>query len=190
VSLFLYRNIEHVIVSGMQAFRYRGSPLWLLDNLHRRAIGRPLLAAILAWHRGLGAKLFPAGERFTSREKARMGPVGLLAVAWLSAMEKCLALQRAGVPIKPIRYDDLVAQPEIVAAEVLDYCGLSQELIPQMLTPLGRDSQAGSVIERSRQQRYELSPRDREIIRDVLARSDIVDSGDFRIPGTLGAAAA
>lgn len=190
LSLFLYRDIERVIVSGMQAFRYPGAPLWLFDRLHRSSFGFPLLAATFAWNRRLGERLFPAMRRFSTSELARFGPVGMLAMAWVSAMEKCISLQAAGVPIKPIHYDDLIARTELVAADVLDHCGLRQDLVSTMLAPMGRDSQAGSVIERSRRQRYELTPRDRQIIRDVLSRSDIIDSGDFRVPGTLGAAAA
>ncbi len=188
-SLFLYRDIERVIVSGMQAFRYRGAPLDVLDRLHRSALGVPLLAAGLAWNRALGEKLFPVTARFTSWEKARMGAVGILAMAWVSAMERCVKLQADGLPIVPIHYNDLIARPAEIATQLLvEHCQLSADLVPQLLAPLGQDSQAGSVIERSRQQCYELTPRDRQIMGDVLARSDIIDSGDFRVPGTLGSA--
>jgi hypothetical protein len=104
-------------------------------------------------------------------------------------MEKCLALQAQGISLTPIHYDDLIARPAQVSAELLDHCGLSREFLPAMLAPLREDSQAGSVIERSRQQRNDLTPADRQIIRDVLARSDIIDSGTLCLPGTLGAAA-
>jgi hypothetical protein len=189
-ALFLYRDIERVVASGMRAFRYAGAPLEKFDRLHRTRWGYPLLWANIALVRGLAARLFPAMTRFTSAELARMGPIGLLAIAWVSAMERCAKLLAANMQIMPIHYDDLVARPEFVANQIAEHCGLNAQDIPQMLTAVDDDSQADSVVERSRQQRFDLTDDDRRIIGDVLARSDIIDSGDFRLPQTAGTAAA
>jgi hypothetical protein len=49
-SLFLYRDIERVIISGMQAFRYEGAPLWVLDRWRKTYLRYPLLLGALAWN--------------------------------------------------------------------------------------------------------------------------------------------
>jgi hypothetical protein len=54
-----------------------------------------------------------------------------------------------------------------------------------MSLALDGDSQAGSIIERRRQRRYELSQRDRDALQAVLVRSGLIGSGSFRVPGTV-----
>jgi hypothetical protein len=185
LALFLYRDLERVVASGMGVFRYVGSPLWLVDQLHRGVLSRPLLAGMVGSTRRLGVRLFPALERFSSWELSRLGAVGLLAIAWLSAMERYLALQRAALPIMAVHYDDLAAQPREIGAKILAHCELSPSLAGEMSLALDGDSQAGSIIERRRRRQYELSPRDRDVLRTVLARSELIDSGSIRVPGTV-----
>ena len=188
VSIFMYRDVESVVRSGMRVFRYSGAPLWWVDQLHRLVISRPALGLGLWWNRGLGHRLFPALDRFTSWELSRMGPVGVLAVAWVSAMECCVTLARDGMRIPAICYEDLITEPEKVAAGLEQFCNLPPGSSSAMLYGMDADSQRGSVIARDNQKEYELSPGDRDTIRMVLARSDIIDSGEYRIEGTLDGA--
>ena len=185
VSLFLYRDVERVVRSGMRVFRYRGAPLCWVDQLHKWIVTRPALGIGLWWNRSLGQRLFPAIDRFTTWELSRMGPVGVLAMAWVSSMERCVRLLRDGLTMPAIRYDDLVAHPESIAAQLTQICGLPDSSVNQMREVMDRDSQQGTVIDRGQQRNYELSRQDRDTIRLVLSRSDIIDSVDFQIPGTL-----
>ena len=183
-SLFLYRDAERVVRSGMRVFCYCGAPLWWVDQLHHWVVSRPILGAALSMNRTVGARLFPVIERFTSWELSQMGAVGIVAIAWLSAMERCVQLIRSGMRIHPLRYDDLIATPEAVTAALIAHCRLPPEAQPPMLAAMHDDSQRGSVIARERQRGYELSPRDKDTIRIVLARSEIIDGPDHEIEST------
>lgn len=183
VPLFLYRPVEDVVVSGMRVFRYRRSTMWWCDRLHAAQITRPLLAALLATRRGIGERLLPAAARFSNRELARMGAVGLLAIAWVAAMERCAAMARAGVGIRAIRYGDLIGPHRLATmAALLEQCHLPAAAAETMSIALARDSQAGSIVARDRHEDYELTEEDRGWIREVLSRSDVVDSAGFQ-PG-------
>ncbi len=176
IPIFLYRDVQRVVASGMRVFRYAGAPLWRLDRLHAWRIARPLLAGVLWSNRGVGERLFPAMKRFTSWELSRMGAAGLLAIAWVSAMERWAELKRDGMDILAIRYDDLTGPSrEATIAGLLDHCHLPASAMDLMIQAQGDDSQAESPVARARQQPYELTARDREIIRQVLSRSDAVD---------------
>lgn len=190
VPLFMYRNLEDVIRSGMQVYRYPGGPLWWIDRMHRWVVARPALAASMLWNRRLVTRAVPLAGRFTSWELARLGPVGLLAMGWVSAMERYMELHRNGMPLVALRYEDLTARAETTAAELLERCDLDPSLASRMLATANDDAQLGSALERRRQQRYELTAADRDVMRRVLSRSDTIDSGEFHVPGTIGTATA
>ena len=184
IPLFLYRPVEEVVASGMRVFRYRGSTMWWCDRLHAARITRPLLAAVLATRRGIGERLLPAAARFSNAELAGMGAAGLLAIAWVSAMECCATVAGAGMDIRPIRYRDLIGPDRLTTmGSLLEHCGLPAAAAGTMAVALARDSQAGSIVARTRQEKYELTERDRASIRLVLSRSDVVDGEGF-LPGT------
>lgn len=181
IPIFLYRDVERVVASGMRVFRYSGAPLWWLDRLHAWRITRPVLAGALSSNRRVGERLFPAMSRFTSWELSRMGAVGMLAIAWVSAMERCTQLKRDGMNVLAIRYDDLVGgQREATIAALLDHCHLPASAMDPMIRAQGDDSQAESVVARERQQQYELTARDRQTIGLVLSRSEVIDSGEHQ----------
>jgi hypothetical protein len=183
IPLFLYRPVEEVVASGMRVFRYRGSTMWLCDRLHQARVTRPLLAWLLGTRRGIGERFLPAAARFSNAELARMGAVGLLAIAWVSAMERCAAMAGAGVDIRAIRYGDLIGPDNLITiAALLEHCRLPAAAAKTMIVALAQDSQAGSIVARTRQQPYPLTEQDRDSIRRVLSRSDVVDSEGFR-PG-------
>jgi hypothetical protein len=107
--------------------------------------------------------------------------VGLLAIAWVSAMERCAAVAGSGVDIRAIRYGDLTGPDRLTTmAALLEHCRLPAAAARTMTDALARDSQAGSIVARTRQQDYALTEQDRDAIRHVLSRSDVVDSEGFR----------
>lgn len=101
-----------------------------------------------------------------------------------------MELHRNGMPLVALRYEDLTARAETTAAELLERCDLDPSLASRMLATANDDAQLGSALERRRQQRYELTAADRDVMRRVLSRSDTIDSGEFHVPGTIGTATA
>ena len=183
-SLFLYRDAESVVRSGLRVFCYDKAPLWWVNQLHKWIITRPALFIGLGWNRGIGRRIFPALDRFSIWELSRMGPVGILAAAWVSAMERCVKLLEDGLQLPAFRYEDLVAQPESTLDRLIRHCQLPPESLAKMLGALEGDSQRNSVISRQHQREIELSQRDKDTIRMVLSKSDIIDGVDFEIAGS------
>jgi hypothetical protein len=73
----------------------------------------------------------------------------LSACMWLSVMEKCLAMQRRGIPLFVARYEELNAAPREVLMEMFAYCGLSSAAVADLDTVREQDSQAGSPLSRA-----------------------------------------
>lgn len=64
-------------------------------------------------------------------------------------MEKCLEMQRRGIPMFIARYEELNAAPRDVLAAMFAYCGLSASEAGNLDSVLEQDSQAGSPLSRA-----------------------------------------
>ena len=185
--LFLYRDAEAVVRSGMRAFSRFGSDLWLLHQFSRWAPLRPLLRTQLPRRLKQMKYWAPCVDLFDTEEWSRMGAVGMLAVMWLSAMHRVLELQEQGVPWTVLRYEELVQSPERVLREVFAACELPAERLPAAERALQHDSQRGSMMARTAVRRWRLRERDRRTIAEVLARHPRIRTPGFILPGTLRA---
>lgn len=184
-ELFLYRDAEAYVASSLRAFGYFPSPLWWIDRLHRLRVTRPLLHGILASHYRAFCRLVPLAEEYTPRELMQLGAVGLTALSWLSVMHRAWSLAEAGRPIKSLRYERLVADPETALRRIVEHAGLPTEGLASALEVRSRDSQQGTILERERRARYALSQADREMIRRVLARHPVINRSDFELPDAI-----
>ncbi|MFT7641198.1 MAG: hypothetical protein ACI9G1_002944 [Pirellulaceae bacterium] len=185
VPLFLYRDIESVVTSGMRVFRYFGAPLWAVDVGHKLWFTRPILSWLFKLNMPIGRQFFPFIDRFSPNELARMGPVAILTIAWVSSMQTYKRFFENGLPFFAVRYDDLVQQPKQTMEQILDRCQLPIEKSGELLDALDRDSQEGSVVSRSGRKKWELRSKDRDVIREVLSRHDEICEIDYELPGTL-----
>ena len=122
--LFMYRDAESVVQSGMGAFCRFGSELWWMHHLSRWTALRPLLRSQLARHLETVRRWFPCIDLFDVREWSRMGAVGMLTVTWLSAMHRYRELHAAGFEWTALRYEDLIENPEQVLEQLFGVCGL------------------------------------------------------------------
>ncbi|MGR9105460.1 MAG: sulfotransferase [Gammaproteobacteria bacterium] len=106
---------------------------------------------------------------------------------WLSCVESCLKLQRLGIPIFVLRYEELRRDPRGTLAALFDHCGLAAK-IENALEAFQRDSQADSVLARDKQRRLDPAERSRLRIRvqDFLGRHPEIDRPDFIIPDVSG----
>jgi hypothetical protein len=114
-----------------------------------------------------------------------MGPVGLIALAWLSMMHRAWQMAEAGQPLPSLRFETLKRHPECVTQAIFERCGLPAGDVERALGALQTDSQRGSVVGRERTSKFELSARDRLTIRDVLSRHPVIDRPDFELPAPL-----
>jgi hypothetical protein len=103
----------------------------------------------------------------------RPQPVGLTegyALTWLGVMDAYVGLRAAGVPMLPVRYEDLVASPRETLVEILGWCGLPSDDVDVVLATFGTDSQEGTTLSRSRRAGAPApGPEDYAVTRAVLA---------------------
>ena len=67
---------------------------------------------------------------------------------WLMSVEGYLRAREAGVPFLTLRYEDLDAHREAMAARVFDYVGIPLEGVAQALRGFEKDAQAGTALAR------------------------------------------
>lgn len=183
--VFMYRDALQTTRSGMQAYRYRGSPLSLLHSLHRVPLARNLAQWVLAWRRAELERLFPVAADFSSRELVDGGAAGMLAISWVSAMRRYLELDAEGLPIVAFRYEDLMADPAALLELVFAHCDLESGGVSSALRALKRDAQHDSILATDRQRGYRMSRTARAAISRVFQRAFHPGGPDFTAPGTL-----
>lgn len=86
--------------------------------------------------------------RVIDLDRSDVGLHEILPSVWALRIRAHLAARArgdAGDPIEAIHYDDLVADREHGAAQLLAACGLDEELTPLVLAVFERDAHAGMV---------------------------------------------
>jgi hypothetical protein len=125
-------------------FLYRNAEPWARSFLRLMRVSDPAAAVPLAGIRGGFGRAIP---RLEGRETP--SALELLACMWLSVMEKCLEMQRRGIPMFVARYEELNAAPRDVLAEMFACCGFSANAVGNLDAVLEQDSQAGSPLSRA-----------------------------------------
>src|SRR5262249_45385012 len=107
--------------------------------------------------------------RFSARLDQRefLTPLENLAILWLGSMESCLWMQRAGLPMFLVRYEELSAAPHAVLAAMFAHSGLEAGAVANLNAVLDQDSQAGTWLSR-------------ESLGKVVARLDAEQIGQLR----------
>lgn len=183
--LFLYRHAEPFVVSAMRAFGYPWSPLWAFNLLYRVPIARQLLKWYFARNYDEQVRFAPFAGKFKSNELVELGPVAVLTITWVSAMQQCLAMEAAKIPVLTIRYEDLLASPSDVVAEIMRYCRVKPEDVPATMDAMAEDAQRDSILARDKRRKWTLTEKHRATIREVLERHPVIRSPDFQLPTTL-----
>lgn len=166
-SIFVQRDPHAVVRSGLRAFGYQGSPLWLFGQLCRPVLRQLVLPFALRRQLPQLERLAPLAARIPRRDWGRLGPAGLLTISWLSSVD---AIGSAGVAVHSLDYDDLVARPEASLAALLAHCALPPEQASQAASALSEDAQAGSVLARGPRGPRDLSARERAVVDELLER--------------------
>lgn len=103
----------------------------------------------------------------------------MYALTWLSVMDRYVELGEAGVPLLPVRFEDLTAAPRETLVDVLTWCGLPVTSADAVLATFATDSQTGTNL--SREARSESAPpplddEDYALARAVLAAHPTVNT--------------
>jgi Sulfotransferase domain len=134
--VFLYRQAESWARSMARAFR-------LLD---------PEIEAWLPPLQPLVSRFMPVVAAPTAQELAPPSPLAWLSYLWVSVMERCVDLQRQGVPMFVARYEDLQAAPHEVLEALFAYCAVTARDAGAIGRVLAQDAQAGTSLSREHAQ--------------------------------------
>jgi hypothetical protein len=132
-TVFLYRHAEAWSRSSARAFGSYDPTMVRTQTIVQDRLG--LMIPLLARHRASKQRL--------------LTPVEALACHWVSLMARAVALREAGVPMYPVRYEDLLADPVRTLRGVFLHCGLPGPDDAALRSVLAADSQAGSSLSRA-----------------------------------------
>lgn len=175
VQIFLYRHAEDRARSAARAFKTiaAAGEQMNADNLQKRAQFVPLLRQAAYAHR--------------AREGA-LSPVEISMLSWLSGMEQILDLQEAGVPIIPIRYEDMIAAPREIITQLFARCGIAETEVETGIAAFQQDSQKGSVLAQVKlnaDKQNQFTAAHSAQLQRLLDEHPRIKDADFRIPQTL-----
>ncbi len=156
-NLFLYRDLVHYLNSAMRAFEIgERSPEVQRDITATLATMVPLLA-----------------EEFSHRPDLSGSETACF--LWLSAMRSYVRLREEGVPILPVRYEELVSNPADELRTILTYLDLPGGRASGALGAFERDSQAGSPLSREESSHHVvvMDEQEWEAIRQLIQRYPI-----------------
>ena len=94
--------------------------------LSKSSVLRPLLKYLLIRRSEALQRYVPWIKQYRVEELARLDAEGMLAIMWLSAIDRYLMLRKTGVPIIALRYEDLVDRPREIIQQLLDWCHLTE----------------------------------------------------------------
>jgi hypothetical protein len=131
-------------------FAYRHAVGWTRSTLRAFGAYDPSMAESLAPVQDRLGRLVPVLARYRARLGRVLTPVEATACQWVSQMERAVALQKAGVAMYAVRYEDLAAHPRVQLAALLAHCGLPTGSSAALDRVLAEDSQAGTSLARDR----------------------------------------
>lgn len=168
--LFLYRNLED----------------WT-DSMIRAAGGDEKITPELLNLFWEFMKPLVRGAASYSRRDEKRSLAQAFGLHWLSPMEKYLELAEKGIPILPVRYEDLKQKTLPVMEKIFSYCDVEPKDHGELKRVLEKDSQAGSPLARDFTQDKQFISK-RQVMKELdelLATRPVIDRSDFKLPGTL-----
>lgn len=162
-------------------FLYRQAESWARSFWRLMGGSDPLEPRSLAVLHELFGRLTP---RLEARETA--SALEILAYLWLSPMEKCLEMQRCGIPLFIARYEELTHTPREVLTQMFAYSGFAANAVGNLDAVLAQDSQAGSSLSRENlgEASTRLTPEHLEVLRRIIRESTPELTADTILPGT------
>jgi hypothetical protein len=169
---FLYRNAETWLESSLRAF--------VSDQLS----DQELTARAGAVRQSMAA-LVPLIARYD--QNVDLSFTGVLALMWLSVMERYLELHQMEITMLAIRYADWLSFPQATAKCVLDYCNLHVQDFGSIENILAKDSQANTYLAQAitKQNQRQIRATQLEELNWHLQNHPIIQTPDFEVPNTL-----
>ncbi len=165
--IFLYRQADTWTQSSLRAF---GSYDPVMLGGPARGQAQPAVGPGQAAVQDRLGQLIPLLANYRRRLGRLLSPLESLACQWVRQMECAMSLDKAGVTVIPVRYEDLVAQPRQVLADLFARCGLEPDAAAWRAvdSAFRADSQAGTSLARTAL--GEQGPALDEALRAELAR--------------------
>jgi len=121
------------------------------------------------------------GYRRHKRNIDKVKPESLLELAFVyfAAPYAFFLRNRHCYALPEVTYENLISKPEETIGAVFDVCGISRSLIPEALTALNRDSQAGTILSRDKMTQVkslELSKLDRKRLNEIARKLELPES--------------
>ncbi len=168
--------MQQTFPSARNLFLYRHAERWM-DSMHAGFTpslpGKRAMPTFLRYLHATAPLLAGWGERHGRRPTL----AEQYALTWLSVMDGYVAARAAGVPILPVRYEDLLDSPRDTVTALLTWCDLPADA-DALLATFGTDSQAGTDL--ARDNRPAVEPLDHAQARAVLAEHPVVTTPDHR----------
>ncbi|MGD9147684.1 MAG: hypothetical protein PVI80_19110 [Anaerolineae bacterium] len=172
-NLFLYRHAETWLRSGLRAYSHvvAGTEEERIarENQRREVLG-PLVPAIAQYD----------AQRPLSHAE-------MLALMWLSAMERYVQYCNMGIEMLAIRYASWRSAPRETAEAMLDYCQCRPADMTAIYETLNRDSQAGTGLSREAlvQRKRVVAEREQKEFHWHLRNHAFIHEADYEVPNTL-----
>ncbi len=178
-----YRNFPEAKV----IFLYRNAEAWARSSARAFHLFDPQMALILPLLQQAFIRLVPLVAEYTAKNTATISPMELLTCMWVSVMERCLELQRQGVPMFAARYEELQTAPRETLAAMFGYCGVSASTSEAIESVLQRDSQEGSSLSRASAQESssELTQQHLMEMHQLMREYSPTLTPDFIVPNTF-----
>jgi hypothetical protein len=111
----------------------------------------------------------------------------MLALMWLSAMERYIQYCKMGFEMLAIRYASWQSAPRETAEAMLDYCQCRPTDMTAIYETLNRDSQAGTGLSREtlEQRKRVITERELMELHWHLRNHAFIHESDFEVPNTL-----
>jgi hypothetical protein len=172
-NLFLYRHAETWLQSGLRAYT-RNVERTEEEHMAREKQRREYLG-----------RLVPAISQFDTNHS--LSHAELLALMWLSAMERYVQYCKMGIEMLAIRFASWRSAPRETAEAMLDYCRCRPTDMTTIYETLNRDSQAGTGISQEAldQRDRALTDLDLEELNWHLQNHAFIHEADFEVPNTL-----
>jgi hypothetical protein len=172
-NIFLYRHAETWLESALSAYS---------SAIERTEEER------YAWENELRKSIAPLVPLIAEYDTEKhLSSASILALMWLSVMERYIYLHESGVEMLAIRYLSWHSDPLNTAMSMLTHCGLvpiDTTIIHRTLT---KDSQAGTFLsqETIKQKATRIQVSDLQELNRHLQNHLLISAADFEVPNTI-----
>ncbi|TDC66471.1 hypothetical protein E1258_02590 [Micromonospora sp. KC207] len=178
---------HQVFPDARSVFLHRDARPWL-ESMHQGFTPHlPDPQAQLAFLRYVLAQA-PLIMPFVAGHERQPTPTEAYMLTWLSVLDRYRTLRRDGVPLLPVAYEALDADPKATLAAVLAHCGLPADGVDAAHGTFAADSQEGTLLSRASRRSNPapaLGAEDFAQARAVLAELPVVDPGDPLVRGLI-----